>query len=70
MNMLKGKGALYRRRIGDWQGHRSGLVDAGASVMLCDLNADALDVAVRDLGPGAIAASPRFAGEPGRRRHA
>ena len=55
MDILKNKGALVTGAAsGIGKAIAAAFVDAGASVMLCDLNADALDVAVRELGIGAI----------------
>jgi NAD(P)-dependent dehydrogenase (short-subunit alcohol dehydrogenase family) len=51
MNMLKGKGAVVTGAAsGIGKAIAMAFIEAGASVLLCDLNAKALDVAARELG--------------------
>jgi NAD(P)-dependent dehydrogenase (short-subunit alcohol dehydrogenase family) len=55
MNVLKSKGAVVTGAAsGIGKAIATGFVEAGASVLLCDLNAKALDDAVRELGDRAI----------------
>ena len=55
MNLLKGKAAVVTGAAsGIGKAIATAFVDAGASVLLCDLNAKALDDAARDLGNRAI----------------
>ena len=55
MDILKNKGALVTGAAsGIGKAIAAAFVDAGASVILCDLNTASLDVAVRELGIGAI----------------
>jgi NAD(P)-dependent dehydrogenase (short-subunit alcohol dehydrogenase family) len=55
MNTLKSKGAVVTGAAsGIGRAIATAFVDAGASVMLCDLNATALDAAVRELRDRAI----------------
>jgi NAD(P)-dependent dehydrogenase (short-subunit alcohol dehydrogenase family) len=55
MHVLKGKGALVTGAAsGIGKAIATAFVEAGASVLLCDLNSKALDVAARELGDRAI----------------
>ncbi len=55
MDQLSGKGAVVTGAAsGIGKAIAKGFIEAGASVFLCDLNARALDDAVRDLGDRAI----------------
>jgi NAD(P)-dependent dehydrogenase (short-subunit alcohol dehydrogenase family) len=55
MNMLKGKGAVVTGAAsGIGKAIATAFIDAGASALLCDLNAKALDDAARELGNRAI----------------
>jgi NAD(P)-dependent dehydrogenase (short-subunit alcohol dehydrogenase family) len=56
MNELKGKGALVTGAAsGIGKAIATAFIKAGASVLLCDLNAKALDATARELGDRAIA---------------
>ncbi len=55
MDMLKGKGAVVTGAAsGIGKAIATAFIEAGASVVLCDLNAKALDEATRELGDRAI----------------
>ena len=55
METLKGKGAVVTGAAsGIGKAIATAFIEAGASVLLCDRNADALDAAVRELGDRAI----------------
>ena len=55
MNALKGKGAVVTGAAsGIGQAIATAFVEAGAIVLLCDLNAKALNAVVRELGDRAI----------------
>ena len=55
MHSLKGKGAVVTGAAsGIGKAIATAFIEAGASVLLCDLNTTALDVAARDLGDHAI----------------
>jgi len=55
MNTLKGKGAVVTGAAsGIGKAIATAFIQAGAKVLLCDLNAKALDTAARELGDGAI----------------
>jgi NAD(P)-dependent dehydrogenase (short-subunit alcohol dehydrogenase family) len=55
MHVLKGKGALVTGAAsGIGKAIATAFVEAGASVLLCDLNSSALDAAARELGDRAI----------------
>ena len=55
MNLLKDKGTLVTGAAsGIGKAIATAFIEAGASVLLCDLNAKALDAAARDLGTRAI----------------
>ena len=55
MNLLKGKGAVVTGAAsGIGKAIATAFIEAGASVLLCDLNAKALDDAARELGDRAI----------------
>jgi NAD(P)-dependent dehydrogenase (short-subunit alcohol dehydrogenase family) len=55
MDMLKGKGTVVTGAAsGIGKAIATAFIDAGASVLLCDRNAPALDAAVRELGDRAI----------------
>jgi NAD(P)-dependent dehydrogenase (short-subunit alcohol dehydrogenase family) len=55
MNTLTGKGAVVTGAAsGIGKAIAKGFIDAGASVLLCDLNAKALDVATQELGGRAL----------------
>ena len=55
MDLLKGKGAVVTGAAsGIGKAIATAFIEAGASVLLCDRNADALDAAARELGERAI----------------
>ena len=55
MDILKGKGAVVTGGAsGIGKAIATAFIEAGASVVLCDLNAEALDAATRELGDRAI----------------
>ncbi len=54
MDILKDKVALVLELIGIGKAIATAFIEAGASVLLCDLNAKALDDAARELGNRAI----------------
>ncbi len=55
MDLLKGKGAVVTGAAsGIGKAIATAFIEAGASVLLCDLNAKALDAAARELGDRAI----------------
>ena len=55
MTVFKGKGAVVTGAAsGIGKAIATAFIEAGASVLLCDLNAKALDDATRDLGNRAI----------------
>ena len=55
MNLLNGKGAVVTGAAsGIGKAIATAFIDAGASVLLCDLNGKALEVAARELGDRAI----------------
>ena len=55
MNLLKGKGAVVTGAAsGIGKAIATAFIEAGASVLLCDRNADALDTAARELGERAL----------------
>ena len=55
MNVLKGKGAVVTGAAsGIGKAIATAFIEAGASVLLCDLNPKALDVAAREMGDRAI----------------
>jgi NAD(P)-dependent dehydrogenase (short-subunit alcohol dehydrogenase family) len=61
MDILKGKGAVVTGAAsGIGKAIAAAFIEAGASVLLCDLNAKALDDAARDLGNRAIGRLPTF----------
>ena len=72
MDFLKGKGTVVTGAAsGIGKAIATAFIEAGASVLLCDLNATALDDAARELGDRAIAAFHRRVGRAsGRRRDA
>ena len=69
---LKGKGAVVTGAAsGIGKAIATAFIEAGASVLLCDLNAKALDAAARELGRARDRPRHRRVGrEPGRRRDA
>jgi len=55
MHALEGKGAVVTGAAsGIGKAIATAFIEAGASVLLCDLNAQALEAAARELGDGAI----------------
>ena len=72
MDLLKGKGAVVTGAAsGIGKAIATAFVEAGASVLLCDLNAKALDDAARELGDRAIGRVTDVSDEEsGRRRDA
>ena len=72
MDFLKGKGTVVTGAAsGIGKAIATAFIEAGASVLLCDLNATALDDAARELGDRAIARFTDVSDEPsGRRRDA
>ena len=55
MNSLKGKGAVVTGAAsGIGKAIATAFIQEGASVLLCDVNAQALDAAARELGTRAI----------------
>ena len=72
MELLRGKGAVVTGAAsGIGKAIATAFIEAGASVLLCDLNAKALDDAARELGDRAIGRVTDVSDEtPGRRRDA
>jgi NADP-dependent 3-hydroxy acid dehydrogenase YdfG len=73
MDVLKGSGAVVTGATsGIGKAITTAFIEAGASVVLCDLDAEALDAAARDLGDHATGrvtdVSDEGQGEPGHAR--
>ena len=67
----KGRGCVRRRAPGSVKAIATAFIEAGAGVVLCDLNAGALDAAARGLDGHAVGGvTERVGREPGRRRDA